>query len=107
MTVPKNIRDFSDLICLCLSDGWEFTQGPPSETQLQQWAARGRAELAFKRPRCHPQDSSNHSLHLIRCKEETRVRMGHTRWTQVGLWTAWLDTTSNELIDVPCRFDRV
>lgn len=107
MAVSRNIRDFSDLICQCLSLGWEFAHGPPSEDQLQHWAALGRAERVFVKPPEQALEPTNRCLHLIRCKEEALVLAGHRRWKRVGLWTAWLDERHQVESMPQCGFDRV
>jgi peptidyl-tRNA hydrolase len=91
MTVSRNIRDFTDLICECLSLGWQYTQGQPTEADLQHWASFGRSKALFKRCTAEFLSNESQTLHLIRCKEEASILAGYKRLHSVGLWTAWIE----------------
>lgn len=91
MGVSRNIRDFTDLICECLSQGWVYTNGQPTEVDLQHWAQTGRAMTLFRRSQCGFLEMNHQVIHLIRCKEESSVLQGYRRLCSVGLWTAWIE----------------
>lgn len=91
MVVSRNIRDFTDLICECLSLGWQYSKGQPAEVDLQHWAKLGRATELFTRSRPDFLIVDHQVVHLIRCKEESSVLAGYRRLHSVGLWTAWVE----------------
>lgn len=107
MGVSRNIRDFTELVCECLSQGWQYTHGQPSEADLQHWARLGRATGMFVQPTTDPMHLKSQSLHLIRCKEPSAVLAGYRRLYRVGLWTAWVEDHCGEVPHQPlARYER-
>lgn len=104
MAVSRNIRDFTDLVCECLSAGWRYRQGPPSEDELCHWVTLGRAPALFHRPVVNHDHVSAQTLHLIRGKDAGAVLAGYRRVYRAGLWTAWIEDHHRESLRSRSRY---